>query len=114
MMIWVSKSKSFEFASNGMLANAGDAVRPISAVPLAEIRADSSVLEPRQDLVADEFVERHAAAAGRAGLHHPRAEHGVALVELQRLDELRQALGAYWPSPCSSTTMSKPCSIAQR
>ena len=52
----------------------------------------SAVLDPREDPVADELVQRHAARARAARLEHPRAEDGIRFAVEQRLDEIGEAL----------------------
>ncbi len=71
----------------------GDRVDAVTGVELAERGAQHPVLEPGQDAVADELVERHAAAARAALFEHPRAEDGVGSPLAQRTHEIGQALG---------------------
>ena len=49
------------------------------------------VLEPAQDAIADELVERHAAAQGAALLEHARSEHGIGFAVAQRPHEIGKA-----------------------
>ena len=55
--------------------------------------AAAAVLHRREDPVADELVERHAAAQRAERRHHAAAEHRVGLAVAQRRDQLRQLLG---------------------
>ena len=70
----------------------GDGVRPVPGVELGELGAEQRVLHPRQDLVAGELVERHAATARRAPLEHARPEHRVGIAVDDRPHDVGQAL----------------------
>ena len=75
------------------LGERGDAIGAVAAVPLRQVSAHHRVLEPREDAVPDELVERHAASAGIALLHHARPEHRVALAVDDRRHDVGQLLG---------------------
>jgi hypothetical protein len=62
-----------------------------SRVELRQARTQHPVLEPGEDLVADELVERHAAAPRRAGDQHPRAEHRVSGAIKERPEQVGDA-----------------------
>ena len=83
----------------GLEVEVGEGVDPVGAVPavpLAEVESGHGVLDAREDLVADELVERHAALAGVALDDHPGAEDRVCIAGQQRghqvLDALRRVL----------------------
>ena len=102
-MISVSKWKSLVLSSNGIRRSAATEVGAVAGVELATGACPSSRFWNRgQDAVADALVERHAARARRAAVHHARAEHGVGLAVAQRRASSRgMHSGAYCPSPCS-------------
>ena len=74
------------------LCERGDRIDAVARMKLAERRAEHAVLEPAQNSVADELVQRHAAAARAAFLEHPRSEHCVGAALAQRPDEIRKTL----------------------
>src|SRR5262245_31012994 len=59
----------------------------------AQRGAEHGVLDLREDLVADELVERHPARQRRSVRHHSRAEYGVRLTRFERPKELGKGLG---------------------
>ena len=73
---------------------------------LAQARAQQFVFDPRQYRVADELVQRHAAAQRAGWRQHARAEDRRGLARAQGLEKFGQASGAYWPSPWISATKS--------
>jgi hypothetical protein len=75
------------------LAQRGDPIRAVPAVPLAEIHPRHHVLEAREDAITDELVQRHAPEPSRTRHEHARPEDSVAFVELEGLDDLWQRLG---------------------
>ena len=62
-------------------------VEPVAGMKLREPGAEHPVLEIGQDLVADPFVERHAAGAGGAFVDHARTEDGFGFAVDQRPEE---------------------------
>ena len=59
----------------------------------AEARLQDAVLIPGEDLVADEFVERHPTPERVFPHEHPRAEDDVGLVARERCDHVGEHLG---------------------
>ena len=95
------------------LRQRGGRIEPVAGVEFRELRSQHPVLERRQDLVADPFVDRHSALSRRPLVDHARAENRIGLAARQRARATSGNFsGAYWPSPCTSATMSKPWSIA--
>jgi len=83
-------------------------------VPLRQRGADQRVLHPGEDPIADELVPGHAAAPRRPRLEHPGAEHDVALVPLERADEVLEPLRRVLPVAVQQHHDVEPWSIAQR
>ena len=74
-----------------------DAVGTVSGRKLAQVGSECGILEGRENAVADELVERHAALASRSLDDHPRVENGVALAVFERRDDLGQRFGGVLP-----------------
>ncbi len=81
----------------GDLGEGVDGIRAVAAVPLGQIGPGHGVLPLGENPVADELVERHAAAAGPALVEHARAEHHVGLAGLDRPDDVGEHLGRVLP-----------------
>src|SRR5579864_1557008 len=61
---------------------------------LAQVRPQQLVFNPRQDLVADEFVWRHPTLQGAHASEHAGAEYGRCFASPQRLDQRGKAFGS--------------------
>jgi len=74
-------------------------VGPVAGVEFAELGTECGVLEPRQDPVAQELVERHAPLAGGPLDHGPGPEDGVRLAPEQGLEQVGHRLGGVLAVP---------------
>ena len=63
----------------------------------AKVRPKQTVLSPRQNLVAEELVNRHAAAQSTGRSQHARAENCRSLTTFQRFQKIRQTLRRILP-----------------
>src|SRR5260370_22961381 len=63
-------------------------VQHVAAVILGQLHSEGPILDPSQNLVRDELVERHASAQ-RPAAPHARSLHDIGLVAIEGLQQLR-------------------------
>ena len=83
----------------GKMSERGHREGAIAGVELGQVHAEHRVFGPRQNAIADELIQGHAAFAGRALVHHARAEHGVRFPGDERREQVVHSLGGVLSVP---------------
>src|SRR6185369_13155327 len=79
--------------TKGNLLQCRTTIQPISRVEFRETHPCNPVFQPRENLVADEFVFRHSACEWIATIGHAGAKHHVSLISFERREQFRQYFG---------------------